>query len=175
MPASESNVHADHRATVSALMDRIATRVHGLADTGTALCLSDVRGLPEAFVEEHAGVLKSLVVVLDDFLKPLSGTEPCKGLVADLAAAVETFADAMRVLARFRAASDDELRGATGGLEQAYRRIIQSVEQLGDVSGCPVPYLASFTSERRAYYQNILRGLFDTARAEREMVSGPAA
>src|SRR5947208_5909099 len=102
MPASNATADADRNAAVGALLDRVASTLHGLVEVGTLLCFSGLGETPRLFIKDRLDVLNALVVVLTDLLKPMPNDEPLRGLLETLAAAVRRVSGAMLSLEQFQ-------------------------------------------------------------------------
>src|SRR4051812_21813556 len=102
---------------VSELLSRLAGTLHGLADTGTAMCAGTPGEMPDGFLDRfitrRERVVQSLLILIPEFLGTTAYQEPIKSHLRDLDVSCRSFMAAMRKLFGFRQLDPAGLREAT--------------------------------------------------------------
>src|SRR5689334_10664488 len=87
---------------VSEVLSRLAGMLHGLADTGTAMCAGAPGEIPDGYLDRfltsRERVVQSLVILIPEFLGTSAYQEPVKSHLHDLDDSCRSFMAAMRKL-----------------------------------------------------------------------------
>lgn len=150
----------EDRKVLHQLLTNLYRRLNGLLDTGTGLCLApgDSTIPSPEFIAKQAEVLRSLAVVIESLA---AGDASCVGVAKKLVRSVREFDCALAILASSKALAPEQLRGATNSVADAYRCSLRLIAELGVVLGSEDAPWAKRTAEQEAYYEGILRRLYD--------------